>query len=75
MNGKLSFDALGQALKNTFISVLSSEATKGVLSLLSGGGNAEKGKGGGLNGTIIKNVKFTKKFKGITLKKRLSCLS
>jgi len=53
MNGKLSFDALGQAIKNTFLSVLASEATKGVLGLLSGGGNAEKGKGGGLLGGIF----------------------
>jgi hypothetical protein len=58
MNGKLSFDALGQALKNTFISVLSSEATKGVLSLLSGGGNAEKGKGGGLLGGVLGLLKI-----------------
>jgi hypothetical protein len=55
MNGKLSFETLGQAIKNTFLSVLSSEATKGVLSLLSGGGkteSGEKGKGGGLIGIV-----------------------
>jgi hypothetical protein len=55
MNGKLSFDTLGQAIKNTFLSVLSSEATKGVLSLLSTGGKnqeGEKGKGGGLIGIV-----------------------
>jgi hypothetical protein len=52
MNGKLSFDALGQAIKNTFLSVLSSEATKGVLSLLTGGDKKEGGKGGGLLGVV-----------------------
>jgi hypothetical protein len=52
MNGKLSFDALGQAIKNTFLSVLSSEATKGVLSLLTGGDKKEGGKGGGLIGAV-----------------------
>jgi hypothetical protein len=52
MNGRLSFDALGQAIKNTFLSVLSSEATKGVLSLLSGGDKKEGGKGGGLIGAV-----------------------
>jgi hypothetical protein len=35
MNGKFSFDALGQAIKNTFLSVLASEATKGVSSFIS----------------------------------------
>jgi hypothetical protein len=48
MNGKLSFDTLGQAIKNTFLSVLASEATKGVMSLLVGGGKGENGKAGGL---------------------------
>jgi hypothetical protein len=52
MNGRLSFDALGQAIKNTFLSVLSSEATKGVLSLLSGGDKKEGGKGSGLIGAV-----------------------
>jgi len=42
MNGKLSFETLGQAIKNTFLSVLSSEATKGVVSLLSSGTKEEK---------------------------------
>jgi hypothetical protein len=48
MNGKLSFDTLGQAIKNTFLSVLASEATKGVMNLLVGGGKGENGKAGGL---------------------------
>ena len=52
MNGKLSFDALGQAIKNTFLSVLASEATKGVVSLLSGGDKKDGGKGGGLLGVV-----------------------
>ena len=37
MNGNFSFSELGKAIKNTFLSVLSSEATKGVVSLLSSG--------------------------------------
>ena len=46
MNGNLSFSALGQAIKNTFLSVLASEATQGVLKLLgSVGGKTEKGGG------------------------------
>jgi hypothetical protein len=63
MNGKLSFDTLGQAIKNTFLSVLSSEATKGVLSLLSSGGkneSGEKGKGGGLIGIVGSLLKIGK---------------
>ena len=42
MNGKLSFESLGQAIKNTFLSVLASEATKGVVSLLSSGSKEDK---------------------------------
>jgi hypothetical protein len=46
MNGKLSFASLGQAIKNTFLSVLASEAAQGVLNLLgSKGGKTEKGGG------------------------------
>lgn len=46
MNGNFSFAALGQAIKNTFLSVLASEATQGVLNLLgSKGGKTEKGGG------------------------------
>ena len=46
MNGKLSFETLGQAIKNTFLSVIASEATQGVLNLLgSKGGKTEKGSG------------------------------
>jgi hypothetical protein len=46
MNGNFSFSALGQAIKNTFLSVLASEATQGVLKLLgSVGGKTEKGGG------------------------------
>ena len=52
MNGKLSFDTLGQAIKNTFVSVLASEATKGVLSLLSGGDKKDGSKGKGLIGIV-----------------------
>jgi hypothetical protein len=51
MQGKFSFDslgqaiaALGQAIKNTFLSVLANEATQGVLNLLgSKGGESKKG--------------------------------
>ena len=49
MQGKFSFDslgqaiaALGQAIKNTFLSVLANEATKGVVSLLSSGSKEDK---------------------------------
>jgi hypothetical protein len=60
MNGKLSFDTLGQAIKNTFLSVLSSEATQGVLKLLgSAGGKTEKG--GGLLGGVLGLLKGAKK--------------
>jgi hypothetical protein len=52
MNGKLSFDTLGQAIKNTFLSVLASEATKGVIGLLSGGDKKDGGKGKGLIGIV-----------------------
>ena len=45
MNGKLSFETLGQAIKNTFLSVLSNEATKGLLSLLSTGSKEDKKSG------------------------------
>ena len=46
MNGNFSFSALGQAIKNTFLSVIASEATQGVLKLLgSVGGKTEKGGG------------------------------
>jgi hypothetical protein len=53
MNGKFSFSALGQAIKNTFLSVLASEATKGVMNLLVGGGKGENGKGGGLISGVL----------------------
>lgn len=60
MNGKLSFDTLGQAIKNTFLSVLASEATKGVLNLLgSKGGKTEKG--GGLIAGVFGLLKGAKK--------------
>ena len=52
MNGNFSFSALGQAIKNTFLSVIASEAAQGVLNLLgSKGGKTEKG-GGLLAGVI-----------------------
>lgn len=52
MNGNFSFSALGKAIKNTFLSVLASEATQGVLNLLgSKGGKTEKG--GGLISGIV----------------------
>ena len=59
MQGKFSFDslgqaisALGQAIKNTFLSVLANEATQGVLNLLgSKGGKTEKG-GGLISGVV-----------------------
>jgi hypothetical protein len=60
MNGNFSFSALGQAIKNTFLSVLASEATQGVLKLLgSAGGKTEKG--GGLIAGIAGLFGATKK--------------
>jgi hypothetical protein len=47
-NGTFSFQALGKAILNTFTSILASEATKGVLSLLSGGSSGGDKKSGGL---------------------------
>lgn len=47
MNGKFSFAALGKSILNTFASVLASEATNGILGLLSGGAGATGKKGGG----------------------------
>jgi hypothetical protein len=52
MNGKFSFDALGQAIKNTFLSVLASEAAKGVLALLAGGDKKDGSKSKGLIGIV-----------------------
>ena len=60
MNGNLSFSALGQAIKSTFVSVLASEATQGVLKLLgSAGGKTEKG--GGLLAGVFGLLKGSKK--------------
>ena len=60
MNGNFSFSALGQAIKNTFLSVLASEATQGVLNLLgSKGGKTEKG--GGLIAGVFGLLKGAKK--------------
>jgi hypothetical protein len=68
MKGELSFDSLGQAIKalgeaikNTFLSVLASEATQGVLNLLrttSGKDftQSQKGGGAGLLGGIAKAI-------------------
>jgi hypothetical protein len=59
MRGKLSFDSLGKAILNTFISVLASEAAKGLTDLLKFNTGQEysdslkKGKGGGLIGGLI----------------------
>ena len=57
MNGKLSFDSLGKAILNTFLSILASDAARGVTNLLRVNTGAEftetKGKGGGLLGGII----------------------
>lgn len=50
--GKISFDALGKAILNTFASVLASEATQGLLNLLGQKGGKEAPSGGGLLGGI-----------------------
>ena len=74
MNGKLSFDTLGQAIKNTFLSVLASEATKGVMSLLSGGGKGENGKAGGLISGVVGLIGGGGKAKGGGLLKSITGL-
>jgi hypothetical protein len=56
MRGKFSFESLGKAILNTFISILASESAKGVVDLLKFNTKQEytdslqKGKGGGLIG-------------------------
>ena len=50
MNGNFSFAALGQAIKNTFLSVLASEAAQGVLNLLGSKGRKTEEGGGVLAG-------------------------
>ncbi len=55
MNGNFSFKSLGESIKNTFLSVLASEATQGILNLLgskSGGVGGGK-KGGGIIGSVL----------------------
>ena len=60
IRGKFSFAALGESIKNTFLSVLASEATQGVLNLLgSKGGKTEKG--GGLIAGVFGLLKGAKK--------------
>jgi hypothetical protein len=73
MNGNFSFSALGQAIKNTFLSVLASEATQGVLNLLgSKGGKTEKG--GGLLGGVATLIGGVGKAKGGGLLKSIGGL-
>ena len=80
MQGKFSFDslgqaisALGQAIKNTFLSVLANEATQGVLNLLgSKGGKTEKG--GGLISGVVGLIGAGNKAKGGGLLKSIGGL-
>jgi hypothetical protein len=51
IRGKFSFASLGESIKNTFLSVLASEATQGVLNLL--GQKGTDGKGKGLIGSVL----------------------
>jgi hypothetical protein len=57
MRGKLSFDSLGKAILNTFLSIIASDAARGVTNLLRANTGAEfsatKGKGGGLLGGLL----------------------
>jgi len=57
MRGKLSFDSLGKAILNTFLSIIASDAARGVTNLLRANTGAEfsatKGKGGGLLGGLV----------------------
>ncbi len=50
--------------RQEFLENVSTETINDLTEYLNEYGWVRKGKGGGLNGTIIKNVKFTKKFKG-----------
>ncbi len=56
MHGKLSFESLGKAILNTFLSIIASDAARGVTNLLRVNTGAEfsatKGKGGGLLGGL-----------------------
>jgi hypothetical protein len=73
MNGNFSFSALGQAIKNTFLSVIASEAAQGVLNLLgSKGGKTEKG--GGLLGGVATLIGGVGKAKGGGLLKSIGGL-
>jgi len=47
MNGKFSFQSLGESIKNTFLSVLASEATQALLNLLGSKGGVSGGGSGG----------------------------
>jgi hypothetical protein len=57
MRGKLSFESLGKAILNTFLSIAASDAARGLTNLLRVNTGAEftatKGKGGGLLGGVI----------------------
>lgn len=59
MRGKLSFDSLGKAILNTFISIIASDAARGLTDLLKYETKSEysdslkKGKGGGLLGGLV----------------------
>jgi hypothetical protein len=57
MRGKLSFESLGKAILNTLLSIVASDAARGVTNLLRVNTGAEfsatKGKGGGLIGGVI----------------------
>jgi len=59
MRGKLSFESLGKAILNTFLSIVASDAARGLTNLLSANTGRQysdslgKGKGGGLLGGII----------------------
>jgi hypothetical protein len=59
MNGKISFDSLGKAILNTLLSIVASDAARGVTNLLRANTGAEysettgKGKGAGLLGGVI----------------------
>lgn len=59
MRGKLSFESLGKAILNTFLSIIASDAARGLTNLLSVNTGRQysdslgKGKGGGLLGGLI----------------------
>lgn len=80
MRGKLSFESLSKAVLNTFISIIASDAARGITNLLSANTGRQysdslgKGKGGGLLGGIVGLFGSTKNNNGESAKKGIGGL-